>query len=477
MDANTGIATDEGRTLVERMFYVAALGDPDVVSRAPPTILNKLDTSLPAIIRADRIGGDWEIGPLISESLDLLAAARAGDMTLDDVVAQIDIERTPPSEHVVEMARFLEQRKGNVRDAFRDYANQAESFTRQGASEDMFGHEPAGAAESRQIFGKAALAPHRALSPRLALKQLLEAEQQSLFEEGEASPAGRRPRPTLDDEKYQNLKGKKRLATYESDLAEWEGGTLTNLPQGSEYAPSASEGPQGDIFQEQQSMFGLVPQESAEARQEWDELGEGYTEEDRAKREEFFESIQENRKNPAIQFTAEELEAVKDQPSDGTGFDIPELRAGRARRDNAPQNTDEIATPEREALRDRLADEAYNTDIENRRSDRQAWIVLGPPGAGKTTAAIAELKREQGALEVDSDIVKERLPEYEGGVNAQGVHRESARIIEKRVLPRAIEAGDNIAVPRVGTRDDTITDLISNLKANEYTTHLVSCGP
>ena len=59
--------------------------------------------------------------------------------------------------------------------------------------------------------------------------------------------------------------------SYEADLAEWEGGTLTNLPQGSEYAPPASEGPQGDIFQEQQNMFGLVPQESAEARQEWDE--------------------------------------------------------------------------------------------------------------------------------------------------------------------------------------------------------------
>ena len=324
------------------------------------------------------------------------------------------------------------------------------------------------------------------MSPQQALKQLLEAEQQTLFEEEEVvSTAGRTTRPTLDDEKYQKLKGKKQLATYEADLAEWEGGTVTNLPQGSEYAPSASEGPQGDIFQEQQSMFGLVPRESAEgpqqifgrgeqeARQEWDDLGEGYTEEDRAEREEYFESIQEERKNPAIQFTAEELEAAKNEPDEGSGFDIPEIRAARVRRDNAPQNTYEIKTPEREALRDRLADEVYNADIENRRSDRQAWIVLGPPGAGKTTAIIAELKREQGALEVDSDIVKEGLPEFEGGVNAQGVHRESADIIEQRVLPRAIKAGDNIAVPRVGTRDNTITKLISDLKEDGYTTHLV----
>ena len=100
------------------------------------------------------------------------------------------------------------------------------------------------------------------MSPRQALRQLLEAEQPPLFEE-EVSTAGRRTRPTIDDEKYQKLKGKKRLAAFEADLARWEGGSLTNLPQGSEYASSSSEGPQGDIFQEQQSMFGLVPQESA----------------------------------------------------------------------------------------------------------------------------------------------------------------------------------------------------------------------
>ena len=474
-DAATGVATEEGRQLIERMFYATALGDPDVISRAPPAVLRTLDTSLPAIIRADRIGDGWEIGPLVKEAVDLLSAARAGDMKLDDLVAQIDLDRAPPSEHAVAMARFLESGKGNVRDAFRTYANQAEAHARQSASEDMFGHEPTGAADSRRIFGKlAALAPHR-MSPQRARRQLLEAVQQPLFEE-EISTAGRRPRPAVDDPKYRELKGKKRVAAYEADLAEWEGGTLTNLPRGGEYAPAASEGPQGDIFQQQRSIFGLAPRAAAadpEARREWDELGDALPEEDRAERQEYFESIQEERKNPAIEFTAEELEAAKNEPDEGTGFDIPEIRAARVRRDNAPQKTDEIETPERDALRGRLADDVYNTDIENRKRNREAWIVLGPPGSGKTTAAIAELKREQGALEVDSDIVKEGLPEFEGGVNAQGVHRESARIIEERVLPRAIKAGDNLAIPRVGTRDNSVTQLVSDLKANGYTTHLV----
>ena len=480
-DAATGVATEEGRQLIERMFYATALGDADVISRAPPAVLRTLDTSLPAIIRADRIGDGWEIGPLVKETVDLLSAARAGDMKLGDLVAQIDLEQDPPSEHAVDMARFLESGKGAVRDAFRAYANQAEAFTRQSASEDMFGHEPTGAGDARRIFGEgelAALAPlaPRRMSPEQARRQLLEAVQQPLFGEAEISTAGRRPRPTVDDAKYRELKGKQRVAAYEADLAEWEGGTLTNLPRGSEYAPAASEGPQSDVFQEQQSIFGLAPREAAadpEARREWDELGEALTEEDRAERQGYFESIEEERKNPAVEFTAKELEAAKNEPDEGTGFDIPEIRAARVRRDNAPQKTDEIKAPERDALRERLAEDVYNADIENRKRNREAWIVLGPPGSGKTTAAIAELKREQGALEVDSDIVKEGLPEFEGGMNAQGVHRESADIIEQRVLPRAIEAGDNLAIPRVGTREGTVTQLISDLKANGYTTHLV----
>ena len=487
MDANTGMATDEGRTLVERMFYVAALGDPEVVSRAPPTILNKLDTSLPAIIRADRIGGDWEIGPLVSESLDLLAAARAGDMSLDDVVAQVDIERTPPSEHVVEMARFLEQRKGNVRDAFRTYANQAEAFTRQSASEDMFGHEPTGAEDSRQIFGKAALAPRR-MSPQQARRQLLEAVQQPLFEE-EISTAGRRPRPTVDDPKYRELKGKKRIDAHTADLAEWEGGTLTNLPQGSEYAPSASEGPQGDIFQEQQNIFALAPESAGEtrpkmifghreqeARQEWDELGREFevTGEQAATRDRAFEGIQKDRKKNRHKFTEEELEEARQQPNK-TAYDIVEVKAGRARRKGLPQDTFEIDTPERLTLRRKIADRMYNTAIEKRKRDRKAFIILGPPGAGKSTAVANQLLSEHGALEVDSDIAKARLPEYADGINAQGVHVESREIVDRLVLPQAIAAGDNVVIPKVGSQGvgGSSEDLLNTLKDAGYSIELI----
>lgn len=150
IDVNTGAATSEGKQLVERMMYAAAIGDPDVIARAPGMILRKLDTALPAMIRADRVEG-WGIGDVVAEALDLLASARAQGMELRDLVAQVDITREPPSGRVVNMARSLSERPKNsrgevvgVKDAFRAYADDAEAFARQAESEDLFGFEPKG---------------------------------------------------------------------------------------------------------------------------------------------------------------------------------------------------------------------------------------------------------------------------------------------------------------------------------------------
>ena len=197
IDVNTGVATDEGKTLVERMFYVAALGDADVVSRAPKAVLRKLDTSLPAIIRAGEAGGDWAVGPVVSEAMDVLAGAKASGMTLDDFVSQIDIEREPPNPAAVDMARFMSGKKAEVRDAFREYANRAEAFTRQSQSDDLFGYEPPTAGESESIFRQAALAPQLSAAqvqmdifgfeiPAAAQTLALDPQQESIF--GDRNP-------------------------------------------------------------------------------------------------------------------------------------------------------------------------------------------------------------------------------------------------------------------------------------------------
>jgi len=137
----TGEATPEGKKLIERIFYATALGDPDVLARAPQLLLNKLDTSLPAIIQADRAAG-WEIGHLVREALDFSAAARASGMTLRDFAGQVDFTRAPVAPAVYEMAEFLEKPKKALRAGFRRYAEQALSTVRQLESVDLFGFTP-----------------------------------------------------------------------------------------------------------------------------------------------------------------------------------------------------------------------------------------------------------------------------------------------------------------------------------------------
>lgn len=46
--------------------------------------------------------------------------------------------------------------------------------------------------------------------------------------------------------------------------------------------------------------------------------------------------------------------------------------------------TDKIDTPERQALRKEIGDKFYNEGIENRTHNREATIILGLPGAGKS---------------------------------------------------------------------------------------------
>ena len=220
-------------------------------------------------------------------------------------------------------------------------------------------------------------------------------------------------------------------------------------------------------------IFGRREQE---ARQEWEELGREFevTGEQAANRDRAFEGIQKEREKNRHKFTEEELEVARQQPNK-TAYDIVEVKAGRVRRDGLPQDTFEIDTPERLALRHRISKFMYNTAIKKRKRERKAFIILGPPGSGKSTAVANQILSEHGALEVDSDIAKARLPEYADGINAQGVHVESKEIVDRLVLPRAIAAGDNLVIPKVGSQGvgGSAEQLLRTLQDAGYTTEII----
>jgi CheY-like chemotaxis protein len=105
------------------------------------------------------------------------------------------------------------------------------------------------------------------------------------------------------------------------------------------------------------------------------------------------------------------------------------------------------------------------------RQERQAWIVIGPPAAGKSTI-VEPLARQVGALVVDSDDVKAKIPEYRGGIGANAVHAESADLAAE-LLSRAVVRGDNLALPRVGSEEAGLRRLIDGLREASYEVHLL----
>ena len=102
--------------------------------------------------------------------------------------------------------------------------------------------------------------------------------------------------------------------------------------------------------------------------------------------------------------------------------------------------------------------------------DKQAYLILGLPAAGKSSLA-DPLAKQKRALIVDSDEFKKRLPEFENGAGANYVHEESSDMAEA-LMNRALKDGTNIVYPIVGKTPKTLQEKIDKLKAAGYDIHL-----
>jgi len=147
---------------------------------------------------------------------------------------------------------------------------------------------------------------------------------------------------------------------------------------------------------------------------------------------------------------------------------LPEVVAARKRAMEIPE-TYTINTPQRNLMRDKLTNEFYGTGAQNK--NRRVDIVLGPPAAGKGQV-VDILAKEHGSMIIDNDLIKEKLPEYENGVGAAAVHKESADIIEPKIINMATWEGDNIVIPRLGKNATKIDTMIMEFKKDGYSVYL-----
>jgi len=117
-------------------------------------------------------------------------------------------------------------------------------------------------------------------------------------------------------------------------------------------------------------------------------------------------------------------------------------------------------------------------------ADRKAYIVTGLPASGKSllVSAIAD---QLGAMIVDSDYAKRKLPEFDGHAGAQAVHAESALIVEggdvgseEQQQPSLIgfckRQGFNIVMPKIGHDAESLTHLRDALLEASYEVHLTT---
>ena len=68
---------------------------------------------------------------------------------------------------------------------------------------------------------------------------------------------------------------------------------------------------------------------------------------------------------------------------------------------------------------------------------------------------------------IDADEAKKTLREFQGGVGANAVHKES-QIIAEEVREVAMEQGDNLVLGKVGAKFDSIKNLANDLDKNGY---------
>lgn len=158
-----------------------------------------------------------------------------------------------------------------------------------------------------------------------------------------------------------------------------------------------------------------------------------------------------------------------------THADTPEIMRTRKaisdweskwRDEHGVANTSELSTPERDAMRREIIDDLYGKGAAAK--ERKVFLITGPPGSGKSTLVKNRGYIDQGAIEIDSDMAKEQLPEFNAGRGANLVHEESAKIADA-VLEKAMANGDNIVHPIVGKSPESLRKKIKEFTDRGYT--------
>ncbi len=86
-----GKLNEEGKTLVENALRGMIVPDYDVLAEAPPSVLNKLDRSIPAMARLKARGEGWDMSGVVTAALRQINRATAQGQNVDVYLGQGDL--------------------------------------------------------------------------------------------------------------------------------------------------------------------------------------------------------------------------------------------------------------------------------------------------------------------------------------------------------------------------------------------------
>jgi hypothetical protein len=138
VDLKTNALTEAGRDLLRDTLLVAAVRDTDAISRAPASIVAKLEGAAAPMMRVQ--GTEWDLSETVSAALDQLAKAKANGLNVDQALAQLSLTDAPIPSNVTTMMRFLaDTGKRRVTEVFREYARLAADGITRSQSDDLLG--------------------------------------------------------------------------------------------------------------------------------------------------------------------------------------------------------------------------------------------------------------------------------------------------------------------------------------------------
>lgn len=115
------------------------------------------------------------------------------------------------------------------------------------------------------------------------------------------------------------------------------------------------------------------------------------------------------------------------------------------------------------------------------KNEHNAYILIGLPASGKSTVT-NRVSKDYGAIVLDSDYAKRKLPEYKSVTfGASLVHEESDEIIfgnnksegfDYSLFDIATGNGANIVIPKIGKSSEGILILSTILNKLDYNVHL-----